>query len=84
MRLCYGWWAASYKEQSEKQLGALYDVRATSVFYTVCTTLASTRDRQPLGSSPNHAHATEDNTPCWGESAVATRVITTRVVTPRG
>ena len=34
MRLCYGWWAASYKEQSEKQLGALYDVRATSVFYT--------------------------------------------------
>ena len=33
-----------------------------------------TRDRQPLGSSPNHAHATEDNTPCWGESAVATRV----------
>ena len=41
MRLCYGWWAASYKEQSEKQLGALYDVRATPVFYTVCTTLAS-------------------------------------------
>ena len=35
-----------------------------------------TRDRQPLGSSPNHAHATEDNTPCWGESAVATRVLT--------
>jgi len=34
MRLCYGWWAASYKEQSEKQLGALYDVRATPVFYT--------------------------------------------------
>jgi len=66
----YGWWAASYKEQSEKQLGALDDVRATSVWFT----LASTRDRQPLGSSPNHAHATEDNTPCWGESAVATRV----------
>jgi len=41
-----------------------------------CSTLASTRDRQPLGSSPNHAHATEDNTPCWGESAVATRVLT--------
>ena len=76
MRLCYGWWAASYREQSEKQLGALHDVRATPVFYTVCTTLASTRDRQPLGSSPNHAHATEDNTPCWGESAVATRVLT--------
>ena len=33
MRLCYGWWAASYREQSEKQLGALYDVRATSAFY---------------------------------------------------
>ena len=29
------------EEQSEKQLGALYDVRAMSVFYTVCTTLAS-------------------------------------------
>ena len=29
------WWAASYKEQFEKQLEALYDVRATtSVFYT--------------------------------------------------
>ena len=35
MRLCYGWWAASYREQSDKQLGALCDVRATtSVFYT--------------------------------------------------
>jgi len=33
MRLCYGWWAASYREQSEKQLGALYDVRATSVWF---------------------------------------------------
>ena len=33
MRLCYGWWAASYKEQSEKQLGALYDVRATPVWF---------------------------------------------------
>jgi len=51
-------------------------VRRQCGFYTVCTTLASTRDRQPLGSSPNHAHATEDNTPCWGESAVATRVLT--------
>ena len=44
-----------------------------------CSTLTSTRDRQPLGSSPNHAHATEDNTPCWGESAVATRVLTQTV-----
>ena len=33
MRLCYRWWAASYKEQSEKQLGALCDVRATSVWF---------------------------------------------------
>jgi len=34
MRLCYGWWAASYREQFDKQLEALYDVRATPVFYT--------------------------------------------------
>ena len=35
MRLCYGWWAASYRKQFEMQLEALYDVRATtSVFYT--------------------------------------------------
>ena len=30
-RLCFGWWAASYREQSEQQLGALLDVRATPV-----------------------------------------------------
>jgi hypothetical protein len=60
MRLCYGWWAASYRKQFEKQLEALYDVRATSVWFLHWL---PTRDRQPLGSSPNHAHATEDNTP---------------------
>ena len=80
MRLCYGWWAASYKENSRCNLRrSMTYVRRQCGFYTGF--LRGTR--QPLGRSPNHAHATEDNTPCWGESAVATRVITTRVVTPR-
>ena len=71
MRLCLGGGRPRTESNPRSNLG-----RSMTYVRLQCSTLTSTRDRQPLGSSPNHAHATEDNTPCWGESAVATRVLT--------
>ena len=71
MRLCLGGGRPRTESNPRSNSG-----RSVTYVRLQCSTLTSTRDRQPLGSSPNHAHATEDNTPCWGESAVATRVLT--------